>query len=586
MPSQYLTGTAFPDWDTSTVQAATGQQVDLVGKQALIFYKGDHWQMGMAWGGPVPDQATTKPDDAKRFMDKIMQLFTSANIIAEVSERHVDSVFGKVPSWNFLPLAAKAGDDEQADADPLVAEIEAALVNWLDKRKAHQYLLQAAYEYAVCGVGMVRLFIPPGLLAEGVNGGKAIPAGLSLEEALDLVYIEHIDPSRAGAGWDRNTMSEAAFMHWDESVQIQTGTQTRMRTELQYTERSAGGKKKLTTVKTWTLTQLDGTIQLDLGGELLMRQMFNPHPLVTQQVMQMQKAANFALTAMGNNNANAGFLERIITNAQPPGQYVKKEGSQKEEFIPTAYKAGAGSTTWLQGHPISNDEGVTTGFTEPKVVFRDPSSPEAYKASLDEYRQGIYLEVKQGHVLAQGDGGISGASRIQMRADFEASLRDTKVEAEATYRWILGVLAKLGAIFSGSPGKYDTLRVATKAAIDTGPLTDAERTAILEQYKEGVRSRESTMELLGIEDPDAEWQRILGEQPDDKVTLDTLALFGLELEPEAVIALYVRAGLPAPSLESLKAQKAAKDQMAQSAADARNRSLNPADPAVDPGAAV
>lgn len=595
MPVQYLTGTPFPEWSTQTVETAVGKQLSETAKKAQKFYNGDHWQDSEGWGGPVPDPLTTKPEDAVAFIAKVQRAFTSANVLAEVVDRHVSAVMGRAPGWQFVPISAPEGSGEGPDLpepgkeqkpkkDPAIAEIEDAITEWMDKRNAHQFLLESAADYATTGKGMVRLFVPPGLLQRTADGkGLTVPSGLTLQEALDLVYIEKVDPKQGGSAWDRDTMSEAAFATWEEEVQSGGSSQRTKRTELQYIVKV--GKVRKTVLQTWNGQEKLPSLDLDLGGRLLMHEM-RGKPLVTEQLMQLQKGLNFAMTAMGHNNANAGFMERIITNAQTPGTYETDTKTGQKVFKPSErYSGGAGSTVFLTGHPVNDEEGKVTGYTDPRPWFRDPSSPEAFRASLDEYRAAMYMETKQGHLLSQGDGSVSGASRVHLRADFEVSLRDTRVAAEDTYRWLLGVLAKLGALFTGNATKYDKLRPTVQANVNAGPLTDAERTAILDQYKEGLRSRESAMVLLGVDDPDAEFLRIRGEQPSNPVGLDDLAAFGITPLPEQVAALMSRAGLEVTpeQLNELKAAHAANAELRASAAAARNRSLNPQDPPPDEG---
>lgn len=587
MPSKFLTGTSFRSWTNHTVNAANQSQIDETAKDALKFYKGDHWQMSAGWAGPTPDPVTTSPADATAFMEKVKKAFTSSNVLAEVVDRHVSAVVGREPGWQFVPLDApegageatetpEPGQEPKQDADPLVAELEAAVVAWCEKRNAHQYIQQAAADCVTASKGLVRLFIPPGLLEAGEGGSLNIPAGLTFAEALDLVYIEKIDPETGGTACDRSTMAEAAFVVWNEKVQQGEGTRDSTRTELQYTE--LRNKKRITVLRAWDGQQELGALELELGGHLLMHEM-SSKPMVTTQLMQLQRSLNFAFTAMGNNNANAGFLERIITNAQTPGTYTKDPNdSTRTVFTPAArYPGGPGSTVMLTGHPTLDENGNVTGYTNPMPHFRDPSSPEAYKASIEEYRQAMYMESKQGHLLAQADGSLSGASRIQLRSDFETSLRDTRNQTEATYRWLLETLAKLGAVFTGSANKYDGLRATVQANVNTGPLTDGERSAVIEQFKEGLRSRESAMVLLGVDDPDAEFVRIVSEMPNNPARLEDLAMLGITLLPEQVANLMQRAGLVVTpeQITELQADRQANQQLRQAAGQARNRALNP-----------
>ena len=588
MPEQYLTGTPFTDWSTVTISQAVGKQLTDLDKQALAYYQGDHWQGSVGWGGPVPDLTTTSVEDSTLFMAKVAKAFTSANVLGECVDRHVSAVIGREPAWQFVPRTAKEGQDEAPAPDPgqpaqrpqrsqEVTDIEMAIIDWAERRNAHQYVLEAAADYAATGHGFVRLFVPPGLLEDG-----KLPTGLNLEEALDMVYIERLVPTTCGTAVERATMATGAFVQWDESIADQGGGEKQVkRSELQYLAKPVK-RKRMTVLRAWeNETPVGQPLELDLDGHLLMHEL-NGRGIVTEQLMQLQRSLNFSLTAMGNNNANAGFLERIISNSQVPVRYVPdptdRTGTKKLEVKDT-YRAGPGKTVWLTGHPITDEAGNVTGYTNPVPHFRDPSSPDSFTASLAEYRAAMYMETKQGHLLAQGDGSISGASRLQLRADFEVSLRDTRVAAEQCYRWMLTVLAKLAGLFSGQPTKFDHLRPSVVANVNTGPLTAEELQVIVTQYEKGLRSRESTMNLIGVDDPDAEYFRIVGEQPANPVSLDTLAALGITLLPEHVINLLTRAGFTVTPEQqaAIKAKAEADNELHASAAAARNRALNPQD---------
>ena len=561
----------------------------LTGRNARLFYDGDHWQGGEAWGGPRPDPLTTKPEDVTAYIEKIRRLFTSSNVVAEVVDRHVSAVIGREPSWQFVEKDAKEGEGEgpkvpmpgedkiQPQSNKQVDEIEAAITDWIDRRNAHRMVMEATADFATTGHGLLRLFVPPGLLQDDTGGGKLVPTGLALADALDLIYIEKVDPAAGGTACERSTMATAAYVQWEEKVE----EKTEKRSELQYIERA--GRSKTTVVRYWEGNQKAAEMRLDLGGLLLMHQL-RGRGIVTEQVMQLQKALNFAMTAMGNNNSNAGFMERIITNAQAPGTYEAGPNGTKVFKPADRYPGGAGSTVFLTGHPITAEDGNVTGYTTPTPHWRDPSSPEAFTSSLDEYRHAIYMEVKQGHLVAQGDGSVSGASRIHLRADFEVSLRDTKTATEDAYRWLLAALAKTASLFTGNPAEYDNLRPTVAANVNTGPLTDLERQAIVDQYKQGLRSRESAMVLLGVNDPDAEFERIMGEKPSNPVDLETLAILAIELLPEHKASLMIRAGLEVTKeqLVELQAAHESNSQARRAAAAARDRGFNPQDDPLPP----
>jgi hypothetical protein len=561
------TNKPFTDWDAEFIKGLAVNSLNETAKKALKFYNGDHWQDGQAWKGPVPDVNTCGADDYARFMNAIMQSFTSSNVVKEVADRHVSAVIGRSPAWQMVPKNAAVGQHDGGNSggeeDTATHEIEAAITEWMDSRNVMQNLKAAASAMVTTGRGYLRVFIPTGLLLDGVVPRVTTPA-----EALQYLYLEDVDASMAGVVLQRSTMRPASYTVITTADAAKDGSTSTI-IEVQFTDPA---NPKNLVMRTWVDAEQMQEAVIP-AGEILLGHEMRREPIITKQVMELQGGLNFALTAMGRNNGSAGFLERVIMNAQPPGEYVK-EGT-KEVFKPAKYQGGPGSTTFLMGQPFYDETGQIKGYTTPNFERHEPSAPDSFTASMEAYRHAIYMEAKQGHLLVQNDGNASAASRIQLRADFAASLGDTKNELEAAMRWLLGTITTLAGIFMGQPTKFADLRPTVQATIDTGPLSDAERSAILEQLDKGVRSRETAMGMLGIEDPDAEASRIATEASTRPISLEELALFGVQLDVQQQAALMVRAGVGFEDMQALVAAYEQKQQERAAAEAARQRLNNP-----------
>jgi hypothetical protein len=70
----------------------------------------------------------------------------------------------------------------------------------------------------------------------------------------------------------------------------------------------------------------------------------------------------------------------------------------------------------------------------------------------------------------------------------------------------------MGAHFAGQGGRYLGLRVVASCRLDTGPLSADEAKQVIDLVDARLLSRETGMARVGVDDSDAEAQRIQAEQ--------------------------------------------------------------------------
>ena len=220
---------------------------------------------------------------------------------------------------------------------------------------------------------------------------------------------------------------------------------------------------------------------------------------------------NLAKTMLARNVVLGGFLERIILNAQLPGEYVEDATTKKKTFVPSPLKTGAGTTNVLAGLPVSDATGRVTGYATPTVMYRDPVPVTTFNDTADAAYQGMLEEVHQLHAAIAGDATASGESRRQARADFEASLGATISEVEAAGRWLLETALAMAAAFANQPGRFDSLRATFTCRVDSGPISADEQKETRENVAAGLLSKETGMVRVGIDDTDAEKAKIAAE---------------------------------------------------------------------------
>ncbi len=477
------------------------------------FYSGDHWQDGEGWVGPIPPDTATGASEVKKTLQKG---FLSKNVIREIIDRHTNGVLGRAPVWSFASKEISE-DSEIAEADKaVIAEVEQAFTSWWDKRKVHDKLKLSLSNMLQASRSVARIYIAMGKTIELENGEAGIPEAATLEEALNYIFPDVPDPDVATVYNDPDTDEELGIYLY-RKVDPATGKESNQESaELSYLvpvdeegnlTPDENGEGVLTLIRNLE-EGADTIVPIEMGGRITMneikRQLF-----ITEQIRSQQKALNLALSMIPRNVVTGGFLERIIMNAEMPGEWEYKDG-KPIKFHPAKFVTGAGTTNVLQGTKVEQPDGKTT-LANPDVKWRDPSP---VKPAVDA-AQAIYLamleEAKQAHIILSGEALVSGKSREQARADFDMSLNESKIPCEQQGQWMLMAALSLAETLMNKTGFYTSKVYAVfQCHTFTGPVTWEER----KQNDESIgktMSQQRAMEANGILDVDAEMARITQE---------------------------------------------------------------------------
>jgi hypothetical protein len=535
------------------------------------YYKGDHWQNGNGWSGPMPPKSDLSYSVV---FDQVKRAFRSKNAIKEVVRRHVMAAIGKEPAWYYiirdealtaaptvsdvrkdrrsvltqLATAQRAFDDAQQtpptdDADPAapptdpadpnaepvepptldplteaIMRIEQAVTSWWEKRKITSIMQEETTTALLGGRGMLRLFIPSGAVDK--RTGTLALAPSSFKDALEYIFVHEVALDQGAVLTEQSTMQEVgvyAFARKDGSRYGEMAYLVGFGEEAQTIVATVNvpsrkkGKARETEV-------VGSTATYELGGRLPMFEITR-EALITPQVREQQAAINEACTMARVNGQTAGFLERTILNGQVPGYYVKNGTTGKQEFVRTEYQTGAGSINFIAGVPLYDENGVFKGLTTPQIVYKDPTPPSVFdETKLMAYRD-LLDEVDQTHHLMVGDKYVSAESRKQSRADFITSLRPTRTRLNEQGQWLLETLYALAynllddeVISSENLPAPTELSAVFTTLLDAGPATAEETRAAIEKRTAKLQSRQSTQMEVGIEDTDAENALIAQEE--------------------------------------------------------------------------
>jgi hypothetical protein len=505
------------------------------------FYQGDHWQRGSGYIGPHPQSTDRAFNDT---MVEIANIFTSQNAIGEVTTRHTLGVVGKPFRWSFVPRR-DTGDQKPTTAEQAAIEEVTALVRtWMLARKVPTLVRNATSTLLLDERSAFRLTIPAGLTKTNAAGETEVEAA-SVEEALAKIWPEHPTPEESAVISDADTKLEAGVVVYEGAAEVAAEVAEGTTDDDDETEDYAWlcflnevgdtviriiGESDDSASDTSAAGETDdsdddasedaepGTSTLKLGGRLTMFEMHRP-ALITPQVQQGQRALNFALTMVPRNVTTGGFVERLLMDAQAPGEPEVVDGKRTGRWIEKPFYTGAGTTNFVEGaeyEEIQPDGTRTIRRGSPSAIFRDPVKPDASLTAKDAHYRSILSEVGQLHVLISGDATSSAVARIQARAEYLNTLLLTQPEVEAALCWLLETAIAMAEAIAKTPGKYtNLLRAEVNCKLDTGPITPEERKAIEESIGVTI-SQETAMLMLGIEDVDAEKSR-MADDPNSRI---------------------------------------------------------------------
>jgi hypothetical protein len=527
----------FESWTIEQLKRAIAADLDMDAVTVnRRMFEGDMWLDGEGWVGPRPAPGEEGADD---IMELLRLGFVSKNIVAEVCERHMTGVVGTEPAWAFVPARFMAADDAPTpEEETLIQEVEENLTWWTNKRRSHALLQDAIMTVLWAKRSTFRLRIPAGMVTdigpvdpslaglETDDNGNPVQTGVlasDLRAALDLIFPQRLEPEFSAVVTDPDTMREAGvFLAKNQTTGTWEG-------ELVYLDDDGS-----TVLRPIVDDVIQSAVPIPLGGRLTFFEI-RRRLLITPQVVQQQKAYNLAVSCIPRTVITSGFLERVLLNAQMPGEWERDADGNPIRFVPAKYVTGGGSTQFVQGIEIGRDP--QTGevkLSNPSVQWRDPGQVLMPVQAKEAHYRDILDECDQAHILAQNAASPSGVSREQARAGYEKSLELTQPEAQNAVVWMLEGALALAEYILGQPGRWTSkLRCVCDARIDSGPVTPDEERVVTESVEKGMMSEETGMSRLRIPDVDAEKVRIM-RQPG--------ARLGLLKRQADVLAALVNAG--------------------------------------------
>lgn len=506
----------------------TGDEVRYV-ERNRSYWNGDHWLDGAGYLGPK-----TSVDDPRGVvvMARIKELFTSKNVVLEVTSRQSNSNLGKhpdiqfdvrrprrkVPAPDFTPPADQPNAQPPMIDEPLTEEEQQAIEeatnlvqNFLKDKKALKALREVFQRRLWGGRSYARLFVP----------SKFTQAPATLEEAAERLILD--TPDITAARVDKDPLTHDAI----SVVKFQTARERQEYAyELAFVDDagrtfvgvlsqgnadnpqaalagSAAGSNALLpeAVLSQPLSLKNHLPVFELAGK----------PIITDQVIQNNALLNLALTMAGHVLVESGFSEMAITNVSLDVEEVKDSkapGGRREVVKPI--KRGAGVINNFVGIAQQDAQGNEI-LTTPGVHYKEPTPIEVHVSGKELAYRNILEECHQLHALIAGDATPSGESRKQALEDFVAACLDFKEEIDALGKWLCETVLYLAAAQIGQSDRYTQLKAVFDSKIYVGTLSVEEQNALLAQVEKKLRSRKNARAVLGIPDSDAEEEQIKRE---------------------------------------------------------------------------
>jgi hypothetical protein len=419
------------------------------------YYNGDTWQY---WIGPKP------PADAAnvKALEELKRVFQQSNKVRECCDRTVNGLVAKPFQWEIVDESGQP--TENTAAEDLIRE----WLSWVDAQSmaiagvTASPLWEAVRDLAVEGEGYLRLWMPDRLSEYSEQYQKILMSRIS---------------------------GNAVAVKDDDDGFIQ-----------EYTVLTASGSETQLLAKNGDLTVTAAgveTVHPRLGSWLIFR--MAGQSLITEDVISAQNSINLARTMEARSLIQNGFVERVLMNAQLPGQWVgdpQSPSGQKFEPDPNGLRTGAGMTSFIQGNPLYNDMGQISGYTNPSISYNDPAPLDSYATSVAGSTEIIYHAMGQGHLLAS-DSQMSGVARQVLRQDAVLKIAQYERTIVSALEQMLTTLLK--------HLEFERLRVSVQLRTAINFVSPEEKTSIMAEYNTGLISKATAIAMMGtVDDVDAE----------------------------------------------------------------------------------
>lgn len=470
----------------------------------------DFWQNSARYVGPKPAPG----DGFTAGMTAIKNSFAPISKLKECLARHVRGVIGREPQFEIVMQG-----DKEGKPSPLAVEADTLQGEVWDERGEHTIAERFVRRLRATGKAYLRYDVPPGLLAQGIDRATGEEtsgiAASTWQDAYRMFYLELAPRGSAYIHTDPATMRQTAFYSYEEA-RPSDPKNTRKCVQMSWLD-----DNRITKIKVVRDDNTSDEWDLDTGGRLLLVEA-EMDPLLTPDLLRLQDILSSITTMIKINADIAGFPEVTGVDISPPGEVIDDPDNPGNKIIKAvAVESGPRTMKFFHSYQEMGENGPAMDEHNKPIVrrgtlqYREPVSSEPLRDDAEMFERQIFRAMSQEHMVARRSSSVSAEALIAMRADYETSLLETKPHVEKALRNVFHARLCAAAYLAGDTkalNEFEAARVRVEANLDAGPLSPAERSDILTRYEKRLLSRETAMVLTGIEDVEAELDKIKADE--------------------------------------------------------------------------
>lgn len=467
-------------------------------KETELFIDGDHWQDRSGWVGWKPESTS---DSARNTWAFIETSFNAENIIGGMVTRIVGAVLGKSPDTKVIPRKIEGEEPNETETKEW-KEIDDAMNHWWDNKGIHEVLKTFIHNRTAYGKASLRIHIPIGYLEENGDSEPILKAK-NLADMLDKIYLTAHHYSSVIDGVDVNYGEQYAIVKV-EGNEDENGLKPEEVYEIYYVN-----KEKKSVIRI-----LDGESiiekEFDLGGNSLTYVDGEyKKALISPTIKKQQKAVNHAKTGENYALANINFPETTFIDVDLPTEKKVLAGKKSDVVV---LPSGLGIFRQLFSKLYNTADGGQAP-TYGQMIQRTGADPKHFATVAENNKRSMHQEGSMLYIYLADSEYASGESKMASMTDYVILLTDEETIAANAGVWLFETVLRLAFRFIGKTELNNKFRVIFTPKLTVGLLSVEERTLMLDEVNNNLRSRRNYRLVAKVtDDPNAEEITIIKEQ--------------------------------------------------------------------------
>ncbi len=493
---------------------------------AVLFLESEnYYQKGKQYVGPP---AAMDDLEGQRYIE---QSFVPLAKLGELTRRYVAGAVGQEPAFETVdekPITEGAAQGEAAKPSQAKQLADSSVGAWWDNERMAETLEVFTSRLVSSNRAYFHYGVPPGFVRDFTDAAGSVVSAINaadFQDALELIYCEVPDAGTAFVYTDSSIRQKYGIYSYAEPDPADS-TKTIKCIEVSWCPTRDADGNKIEPVLTQVRILKDDksapqSFVLDTGGvPLVVEAKFHPlvfSPVASDANIRLNNVINSDCTMVKINTDVAGFPEKNhVDIATPVIDTGRKDDSGKPIYEDADAMTGPRTAPFHMSvvDESKDDKGsVTRSARGGTIIYRNPVSSDPLLEVIRFFLRELYTAANQAHVLEALSPDSSGVARIEARADFARALLKIARKVEGSLRDVLrGVRCLAAYVAQEQLEEMKALRDNVTCHPNSGPLSPDEKRLILEEVAAEVISRKLAMTMLGVEDLDAELNKIQEER--------------------------------------------------------------------------